>query len=180
MNFFEVLRRRQSVRAYQRREVSDEDLRQILECANLAPSAGNLQAYEIVVVRDEKRRKKLADSAWDQEFIAQAPITLVFFANPERSRPRYGPRGATLYCVQDATIACAYAQLAATALGLATCWVGAFNEDRVRTIAGAPPVWQPVAILPLGYPAENPERPPRRPLADLVHSEPATSEPCAT
>jgi nitroreductase len=171
MDYWEIVRRRRSVRAYQRREVTDDNLTRILESANLAPSAGNLQAYEIVVVRDSGRRKKLASAALDQGFVAEAPVALVFFANPGRNRARYGQRGLTLYCIQDATIACAYTQLAATALGLATCWVGAFEDGKVSEITGAPAEWKPVAILPVGYPAESPEMPPRRPLTDIVHRE---------
>jgi len=73
--------------------------------------------------------------------------------------------------VQDATVACAYAQLAATALGLATCWVGAYDDDAVATIVGAPVFSQPVAILPIGYPSETARPRKRRPLSDLIHDE---------
>ena len=75
--------------------------------------------------------------------------------------------------MQDATIACAYAQLAATALGLGTCWIGAFDDSMARIIAGAPATWQPVAILPVGYPADTPKPRERRALDDLVHNEQA-------
>jgi len=74
-----------------------------------------------------------------------------------------------LYCVQDATIACTFAILAATALGLASVWVGAFDEDDVRRAIGAPPTHRPVAMLPIGYAAEVPRLRPRRSLKDLVH-----------
>ncbi|MCX7887196.1 MAG: nitroreductase family protein, partial [Verrucomicrobiae bacterium] len=117
MDLFETIRRRCSVRAFKDRPVAEADLQRILAAANAAPSAGNMQAYEIVVVCDVVRRRRLAKAAWDQYFIAEAPVALVFLSNPQRNRERYGQRGAELYAVQDATIACAYAQLAATALG---------------------------------------------------------------
>jgi len=171
MEFFETLRKRYSARCYQPRAVSEADLQRILQAANDAPSAGNLQAYDIVVVRDAVRRRQLAKAALDQDFIAQAPVALVFLANPYYNRHRYGERGARLYALQDATIACAHAQLAATALGLATCWVGAYDDEAVERIVGASSPMQPVAILPIGYAADAPVQRSRRRLDELAHDE---------
>lgn len=170
MDFFEVLQKRYSVRAYKPDPIDDATLTKILEAVNSAPSAGNLQAYEVILVRDPERKRQLARASWDQWFIAEAPVVLVFVANPERNR-RYGKRGAELYCVQDATIACSYAQLAATALGLGSCWIGAFDDDKVREVVEIPQNMRPVAILPIGVPADMPEPKERRPLGDLVHEE---------
>jgi nitroreductase len=108
----------------------------------------------------------------DQEFLAQAPVVLVFCAHGSRSAARYRERGSSLYAVQDAAIACTYAMLAATALGLATVWVGAFNEDEVHAIIGASPDERPVSMLPIGYAAGPPRNRPRRPLYDIVHDLP--------
>jgi nitroreductase len=80
---------------------------------------------------DREALRRLTRAALDQASIAQAPLALVFCAQPERSAQKCGQRGRTLFSVQDATIACAYAQLAATALGLASAWIGAFDESRV-------------------------------------------------
>ncbi|MCX6634499.1 MAG: nitroreductase family protein, partial [Acidobacteria bacterium] len=124
MEFFEVLKARQSVRAFAPSPVEEEKLGAILETAGSAPSAGNLQAYEIYLVKADRLKRALARAALDQYFLAQAPVALVFCANPARSERRYRERGARLYSVQDATIACTYAMLAATALGLATVWIG--------------------------------------------------------
>jgi nitroreductase len=168
--FFAVVRARHSVRAFADQPVGLEMLRRILDTATRAPSAGNLQAYAIYAVAKRSAREALARAAFDQAFVAQAPVVLVFCAHPARSARRYGDRGWTLYCIQDATIACAYAQLAATALGLATVWVGAFDEDAVRRALDVPPDLRPVAILPIGYPAEAPEITGRRTLEDLVRS----------
>ncbi len=171
MDLFEVLKKRYSVRAYKPDPVDDATLTKILEAINSAPSAGNLQAYEVIVVRDPERKRQLARAAWDQWFIAQAPLVLVFVANPQRNQWRYGKRGAELYCLQDATIACSYAQLASVALGLGSCWIGAFDDDAVRKVLGIPQSMRPVAILPIGAPADFPEPKERRPLIDLVHQE---------
>lgn len=171
MEFFEVLKSRHSVRFYIDKPVEEEKLEKILWAANSAPSAGNLQAYEIVVVRDPGRRRALSDAALGQEFIAQAPVVLVFLINPGRTKWRYGLRGVHLYCIQDATIAASYAQLAATALGLGSVWVGAFDSSAVSEIVAAKGELTPVAIMAIGYPGEEPDITPRRPLNDLVHEE---------
>jgi nitroreductase len=96
---------------------------------------------------------------------------LVFFANPARSAAKYGRRGDVLYCVQDATVACAYAQLAAEDLGLASVWVGAFDNAAVSEAVGAPAGLRPVALLPIGYAAESPPPTPRRRLSDILRDE---------
>lgn len=171
MEFFDVLRERHSIRAYTDRQIGPASLQQILEAANAAPSAGNLQAYEVYVVSDPERKEALRRAALDQDFLAWAPVVLVFCAHPPRSAGRYGKRGAELYCVQDASIACTYAMLSATALGLSSVWVGAFVEEAVRAAIGAPEAHRPVAMLPIGFAAESPRQTRRRSLSDLVHRE---------
>ena len=128
-----------------------------------------MQAYEVYLVCDEKRKAALVKAAYDQEFLAQVPMILVFCAHAARSEAKYEKRGVDLYCVQDATIACTHAMLAATALGLSTVWMGAFDEGEVRYIINAPYAHRPVAMLPVGYTAEAPQIRPRRSLTDLVH-----------
>jgi nitroreductase len=169
MDFFDVVRTRQSIRAYQDKPIEPEKLQQILDTINRAPSAGNLQGYEVYLVTNCAVMQALARSTSGQDFIMQALLALVFCAHPSRSAQKYAQRGTTLYCVQDATIACAYAQLAVTALGLASVWVGAFNEDAVRAAIGVGHDLRPVAFLPIGYAAEAPEHRSRRTLVDLVH-----------
>jgi nitroreductase len=168
MDFFQTVHARQSVRAYQPKPVEARPLDAILSAANQSPSAGNLQAYEIIVVSDAATIQKLTDACFNQGFIAQAPMLLVFCADTPRSAAKYGPAGEQLFAVQDATIATAYAQLAATALGLATCWIGAFREQDIATLLSLRPGLRPIAMLPLGWPAETPPRTPRRELSELV------------
>ena len=169
MEFFELVRQRHSIRNYSSQPVEAEKLNRILEAANLAPSAANLQSYEIYVVTKVKQRAALCKAARGQGFVLVAPVSLVFCTNPVRLLERYGERGRGLYSVQDATIACAYAQLAATAQGLGAVWVGAFDPDAVREVIGVPEDMAPVAILPIGYPEGEPEIKGRRTLEDLVH-----------
>lgn len=172
MELFEAIEARCSVRAYQPREIPAEDLEAVLSSSNQAPSAGNLQAYEIYITRDSGVKRALAKAAWNQDFLAQAPVVLIFCTHPARSATRYGERGEKLYCLQDATVAVAYAQLAATAWGLATCWIGAFDDEGVARAIDLPTDQQPVAMLPIGYPAESPPRRSRRSLRKLVHDVP--------
>jgi len=112
----------------------------------------------------------LAKAAFDQTFLVQAPVCLVFSADPNRSTPKYGKRGAQLYSVQDATIAGTFAMLAAVDLGLATVWVGAFDEEKVQKIVGEKSL-KPVAMFALGYPAEEPEATPRRAIEEIFHGD---------
>jgi nitroreductase len=169
MEFFDVIRNRHSIRTFIDQPVEAEKLQQILETANLAPSAGNLQAYEIYVVTDLKKRDGLSCAALAQEYIAKAPVALVFCTHPELTEGKYTERGTRLYTVQDATIACTFAMLAATNLGLGSVWVGTFDEKVVRMIIGAGESQVPVVILSIGYPGEFPEQHPRRPLEQLAH-----------
>lgn len=170
MDLFETINRRRSVRAFEKRTVEEEKISAILEACNAAPSAGGLQAYEIYLIRSEEKLSELAQAALEQDFIAGAAFALVFCAHPRRSAIKYGNRGSELYCIQDATIASAYAQLAATALGLGCVWVGAFDDAKVLQSIGAPHALKPIAIIPMGYPAELPQATPRRGVNRLVHT----------
>ncbi|WXG44953.1 MAG: nitroreductase family protein [Promethearchaeati archaeon SRVP18_Atabeyarchaeia-1] len=173
LDFFEVIEKRRSTRAYLDKEVEEEKLQKVLEAGNAAPSAGNLQAYEIVVVKSKRQKVAISGAAHGQTFIAQAPVVLVVLANQKRSATKYGKRGSDLYAIQDSTIAASYMQLAATALGLSTCWVGAYDDAAVAEAIGADMSkgFKPEAVLPIGYSKETPRPTPRRKLSELIHKE---------
>jgi len=171
MDVFEAIKNRRSVRRYLSDPISDADLKRILDAARWAPSAGNRQPWEFVVVKDLERKRAIAKAALNQMFIAEAPVVLVVGANIERSASRYGSRGATLYCIQDTAAAIMNLMLAAHALGYGTCWIGAFDERKVAEIIGFPEHIRPVAIIPIGRPAERPSPPPRFALEEIVHIE---------
>lgn len=168
MDFFDVLRARHSTREFSARNVANRELKKILMAADAAPSAGNLQSYQIVVIHEEQTKAALARAACGQDSITSAPVVLVFCADPNISSAKYADRGAELFCIQDATIAASYAQLSATALGLASVWIGAFDEKLVRDIVGG---LKPICILPVGYTAAKPDITSRRKLDELVHQE---------
>lgn len=168
-DFFETVRYRHSVRKYQAgAPVEAEKLHAILEMACAAPSAGDLQAYRIVVVKDSALRAALQRAARGQDFIAAAPVCLVFCSDPQRSAQQFGERGKALYALQDATIAAAYAQLAVVAAGMGSTWVGDFNEAEVAKCLELEPNVTPIALLSVGYPAELPEPTPRRRMDEVV------------
>jgi len=118
-------------------------------------------------VKNKENKEAVADAAFNQDFIAEAPIVLILCANQDRSAVRYGARGRDLYSIQDATIAASYAQLASTALGLGSVWIGAFDEFAVKKIISAD---KPIAIIPIGYPDEKAEETKRR-SDNIVHKE---------
>jgi len=161
---------RVSIRRYQPIDVPDELILEILKAGNASPSAGNLQARDFIVVKDAATKKKLAIAALEQMFIADAPVVIVVCANYPRSMRIYGDRG-RLYAEQDATAAVENILLAAHALGLGAVWVGAFHEVVVSSVLGIPEYARPISIVPIGYPAEKPEKRSRYPIEELIHWE---------
>lgn len=166
---FEAIKDRRSVRAFKSKPVSEEFLVRILEAAQWAPSAGNCQARDFIIVNDFNVKRRLCDAALGQSFIEEAPIDLVVCANEERSSRRYGDRGRELYCLLDAASAVQNILLAIHALGLGACWVGAFHDANVTKNLNLPRWLRPVAIIPIGYPAEKPRTPSRMGIKAFVH-----------
>lgn len=153
-NFFQIVTERRSIRNFKTTPIDDEIVKKIIDTCNLAPSAGGLQSFEIYEINNKETKDKIVKAAMDQEFIAQSPLLLAFCANPASSS-KYGKK-AKLFSIQDATIAASYAQLTASALGLASVWVGAFNEEKVCEILGLSEII-PVVLLPIGYKNEEPQ-----------------------
>lgn len=168
-DLFETVRRRRSIRNFSAQlPVEPEKLHAILETACAAPSAGDLQSYRIVAVTGAADRKALKAAAFEQAFVGDAPVSLVFCADRERARKQFGERGRDLFATQDATIAASYAQLAVAAAGLGSTWVGEFDTTALRSALSLEPQFEPVAVLCIGYPSEPSDPTPRRPLDELV------------
>lgn len=166
MDFKTVIKKRKSIRAFKEIPIEEEKIKKILELINLAPSAGNLQAYKIFVIKDKKKIEELTKIAYGMShFTNLPPLVFIFCANQKESAQRYGLRGENLYAIQDATIVCTYTQLIVTYLGLGSCWVGAFDEKEIKKFLKTDLL--PVAILPIGYPAENPPRRERKKLEEI-------------
>lgn len=168
MKVFEAIKKRRSIRRFDpNKKVTEEQVEKLLEAARWAPSAGNLQSWFFVVVRDQKVKEQLVEAALGQDFIAEAPIVIVSCADLEKSSSRYGNRGTALYAIQDVTIATQNLWLVATEMELGGVWVGALDEDKVSQILDLPSHLRPIAILPIGYPAESSSPPPRRPIEEI-------------
>ncbi|NLF12881.1 MAG: nitroreductase family protein [Anaerolineaceae bacterium] len=154
MDFWQVLEARYSVRRFDpAADVPPETVERILQAAIRAPSAGNRQPWHFYVVRDAALRSGLAAAAFGQEYVAQAPVAIVVCADAEQSAARYHERGRELYCLQDTAAAATHILLAAVALGLGSCWIGAFDEGQAAAVLELPSRHRPVAILPIGRPA---------------------------
>ena len=168
MDVFEAVLKRKSVRAFQDKEVPEDTISRLLEAARLAPSASNRQEWRFVVVRDATLRKRLADAAKGQKFVGEAPVVLACCAETD---DHVMPCGHPSYPI-DVAIAIDHVTLCATAEGLGTCWIGAFDEPQVKEILGIPPHIRVVELLPLGYPRHvSPVAKNRLPLDDIVKYE---------
>jgi len=171
LDVFEAIKRRRSIRAYTGDKVLDEEVKRLIDAARWAPSAGNIQPWEFVVVRDLVTKRRLSAAALDQTFIEEAPIVIVVCADKSRSGWRYGRRGMNLYCLQDTAAAIQNLLLTACAMGLGACWIGAFREEEVERILKTPKGVRPVAIVPVGHPAKKPSVPQKRSISEIVHYE---------
>ncbi len=168
MEFSEVIAKRRSVRHFNAKlDVTDEDIRALLDAAVAAPTAGNIQPWRFTVVRSLDAREKLG-AALRQRWATAAPVVLVVSVDPRPCAARYGDRGEFLYGLQDTAAAVENILLTAVDRGLASCWIGAFDEVAVRDALGIASPVTPVAILPVGYSAESAGRPARRPLAEVT------------
>lgn len=156
MDFWQVLEERHSVRAFDpAADVPPEAVERLVRAAIQAPSAGNRQPWHFYAVRNEAARRGLAAAAFGQGFISQAPVVIVVCAVAEQSASRYGDRGRHLYCLQDTAAAVEHILLGAVALGLGSCWVGAFDEGLAAEVLDLPQRHRPVAIVPIGKPARK-------------------------
>ena len=171
MDVLEAIKERRSIRAFTDEKVSEKDVERLIDAARWAPSAGNTQPLELVVVKDKEMKRKLSEAALNQTFIEKAPVVIVVCADLNRSSRGYGSRGEHLYSLQDTAAATENILLAAQELGLATCWVGAFREKEVAKAVKAPRNLKPVAIVPVGHPAERPVAPPKRSVNEIVYYE---------
>jgi len=171
MDVFEAIIERRSIRAFEKKTVSEEQIEKLVEAARHAPSAGNLQPWEFVIVREPQIKHLLSVAALNQTFIEEAPVVIVVCANEARSDRGYGSRGVNLYCIQDTAAATQNMLLAACAMRLGSCWVGAFREEMVSKALKTPTHVRPIAIIPIGYPSERPALRKKRPITDIVHQE---------
>lgn len=147
---FECISRRRSVRSFLKKPVPREAIDKVLEAALSAPSAGDIHPYRIVVVTDEEKIRRISEAALNQTFISQAPVVIVYLVSLDEASA-YGRRGIELYSILDVGASMENLMLAATDLGLSTCWIGAFDERKVEEILNAPKGYRAISLTPLGY-----------------------------
>jgi nitroreductase len=167
MDFFELVQKRYSVRAYKPDPVEDDKLGQVLEAARLAPTAANRQPFQIIVIHTAGREAELR-RIYGKSWFVQAPLLIAICAIPAQSWAR---RDGKNYADVDVTIAMDHLILAATNLGLGACWVAAFDPATAREVLHLPAGVEPIAFTPLGYPADQPGSKVRKPLSELVRYE---------
>ena len=164
MDIYEIIQKRRSVRSYKSDPVPDEKLNKILEAARLAPSAANRQPVYFIVIKNKEIKESLK-KAYNEEWFYTAPVVICACSVPDKAWKRSDGKN---YADIDATIAMDHLILAATAEGLATCWVAAFKTSVVKSILNLSPGFEPLAMTPLGYPLVIPEPSFRKPIEDMV------------
>lgn len=160
MKLLEIIKNRRSIRKFQKKEIPEEIIDKLIEALIWAPSAGNLQSRKFYFIFDQKLKDELVNVALSQNFIAHAPLVIVGCTDNQIGS-RYGERGEHLFSICDVAVSIQNMMLLAHEQGLGTCWVGAFKEKEVAKILNLPKNLKPIAIIPVGYPAEKPLAPPR-------------------
>ncbi|HID55036.1 TPA: nitroreductase [Candidatus Poribacteria bacterium] len=147
MDTVETILKRRSIRRYKREPIPEEDLRKILECGRQAPSAANRQPWHFIVTREPDLKAKLAEACNGQMWIADADVILTAVGLPSVNQKWYQV---------DVAIAMQNMILAATSLGYGTCWIGAFQKDKVKELLGIPEDMDVIALTPIGVPDQSP------------------------
>ena len=164
MDVMEAILKRRSIRDYVDKPVEQKKLDRVLEAGRQAPSASNQQPWRVVVVTEAETRRKLARAAKDQKFVAEAPVVLVGCAVKTDKVMSCGQRSYPI----DLAICMATMSLAAVGEGLGTCWVGAFDEAAVKKVLDIPDEVRVVELMPMGYPASQPDARPRKPMEEFA------------
>lgn len=162
-----LIRSRRSVRKFTSAPLPEGCEDRLLEAFRWAPSGGNAQPWHVRVVRSDDLKQRLCQASLTQQVVAQAAVVFVVCADLERAFKAYKQRGVELYCLQDTAAAIQNLLLAAHAMNLGACWVGAFQESTVMKILELPSHFRPVALVAVGIATEEPRVPPRRPTEEI-------------
>ena len=167
MEFQDLIRKRYSVRSYQSKPVEEEKLNKVLDAARLAPTAANKQPFRLIVVETEGKTEEMK-RIYHADWFSQAPLVICACTVKSESWTR---RDGCNYVEVDTTIAMDHLILAATELGLGTCWIAAFDAEAAREVLKIPEDMEPLLFTPLGYPADKAGVKTRRKMDELVHYE---------
>jgi len=166
-DLFTVMSKRRSTRKFADKIVETVKIDKIIAAADTAPTAGNFQGFEIFYVKSPEKKQQLVEACNNQSYV-HAPVVLVFCKNPSRVKLNFPEEILKKFAIQDATLAAAYSQLAAQALGLSSIWIGMFDEQKVMKIINTDLI--PSSVLCIGYPKQDKFPKPRRNLQEIVHA----------
>jgi nitroreductase len=166
--FIELAKTRRSIRRFEDKDITKEQLTHLIEAARSAPSAGNCQPWYFYIIKNKKIQAELKECAYGQGFILSAPACITVCTDSKRCEARYGERGKTLYVFQDTAAAIQNILLCAKDMGLGSCWVGAFDEPKAAQILNLPENLRPVALIAVGYADQKFEPQNRRPLEEIA------------
>jgi nitroreductase len=161
MSILDSILNRRSIRRYQKKEIPKGVLLQVLEAGRQAPSAVNRQPIRFVIVSDQNILKDLCDTVITR-FVKEAPTVIVGCADVKSLMTGK-------WAVVDTTIAMENMVIAAWALGIGSCWIGACNEQKVKEMLKIPKDWKVVALVTLGYPSEQPKQKRKKPIEELFN-----------
>ena len=171
MDVFDCIRTRRSIRKYKDKPVPWDNIVEIMQAGKYAPFAGNITNVKFIVVKNEDKRRAIAEASAQQYWMQDAPIHIVMVGEPEKAERYYGTRGVRLYTIQGVSAAIENMLLTAHSLGLGSCWVGAFDEDEIRRLCNLPEHVDVHAILTIGYADEVPEPPPKYRIEHIMFFE---------
>lgn len=157
MSIIDIIKKRRSIRHFLNKQIEFYKIIEIIESGMHAPNAGNLQNWKFIVIKDQTKKELIAEACVEQYWISEAPVLIIICAEEERAEKYYEDRGKNLYNIQNCAAATQNMLLTATELGLASCWVGAFNEEKIKELLGIPEKVKINTVLPIGYTDSKPD-----------------------
>tara|TARA_Y100000310_G_C20561656_1_gene753375 strand:+ start:493 stop:1200 length:708 start_codon:yes stop_codon:yes gene_type:complete len=167
-DILELIKSRRTIKSYLPKFVSWEKVGRILDAARHAPSCGNIQNWKFIVILEQSQKQQIAEAAYEQLDISAASVLIIVCSEPEKAERYYGLRGERLYTTQNCAAAVQNMLLEAHSLDLGSTWIGAFDEETVKSLCRIPEEVRPQAIVAIGYPNKVPSKPPKYPLESLV------------
>lgn len=180
MELKDIIEKRKSVRSYTEEAVSDELVLRIIEAGHKAPTAGNLQPWDFIIVKEEQKKREIVNTTFvgndrsstqRQEWMLQAPVFIAVCADRDRCYSRYGDEGLKSLIYLDCAACIENMLLAVVDVGLASCWVSGFRKNELVSVLELPPSHEPIGVLPVGYSNDSSPRRPKRELSDIIHRE---------
>ncbi len=156
MDVFDAVKKRRSIRRYKGKPIEKEDIEKMVEAARLAPSAKNLQPWKFVIVQNPEVLEELVPTCHGQEFVAESGAFIEGMVNNSK------------WSKVDLTIAMDHLSLEAVELGYGTCWIGAFDKEEMKRKLDLPSDYEPLVCMTVGVPAEEPEKPTKKTVKELV------------